>query len=277
MATIYRYRNKINGKGYTGQTCRDISIRDKEHLTGGGSKALKRAMAKYGKENFVREVIEDGILPELLNEREIYWIAHFEDFKNGYNMTIGGDGTGAGENHPRYGKKHSAEAIEKMSRTKKGKKLSVEHCKKLSESRTGKKNPMYGRGGKSHPCYGRKHTPNEIEKMSGENNPYYGKDFTGKNNPHYGKKHSAETRRKLSESMKGENSHMYGRAGENNPKTRPEYIRAKWFFFLVIAPMDIHIKEKRKQLCKEFSCVPQKRLYKWFSKWQREIELTTTP
>lgn len=46
-------------------------------------------MRKYGIENFEVSLIEKTNNPK---EREIYWIEHFESFKNGYNATLGGDG-----------------------------------------------------------------------------------------------------------------------------------------------------------------------------------------
>ena len=57
------------------------------------SKSLKDAMAKYGKEHFTVEILQDGIMhPEIVKLRERYWIRHFDDYHNGYNCTQGGDG-----------------------------------------------------------------------------------------------------------------------------------------------------------------------------------------
>ena len=59
--------------------------------------------------------------------------------------------------------------------------------------------------GENSPMYGKKHSAETRKKISearkGENHPMYGK--TGKNNPRYGKKHSAETRKKMGEAHKG--------------------------------------------------------------------------
>ena len=50
-----------------------------------------------------------------MDEREIYWISHYHatDHTIGYNISEGGNvnRTMIGENHPLYGKHHSAEAI----------------------------------------------------------------------------------------------------------------------------------------------------------------------
>jgi len=52
---------------------------------------IKRAIKKYGKENFFITEIE-SVKDEDINEREIYWIEKYGSFKNGYNATAGGGG-----------------------------------------------------------------------------------------------------------------------------------------------------------------------------------------
>ena len=61
-------------------------------------------MKKYGKDNFVFEIIEGPI--KNYNEREIFWIAKYNTFVNnenswGYNLTSGGEEPPhlKGENH----------------------------------------------------------------------------------------------------------------------------------------------------------------------------------
>lgn len=46
------------------------------------------------------------------------------------------------------------------------------------------------------------------EKMTGENNYFYGVHLTGEKNPMFGKKHSEQTRKKISDSKKGK---FYGK------------------------------------------------------------------
>ena len=67
---------------------------------------IYRAISKYSitRDNF--EIIEQNIeTQEQANEREIYQIAYYNSFKNGYNSTLGGDvGNGGllkGENSPK--------------------------------------------------------------------------------------------------------------------------------------------------------------------------------
>lgn len=54
------------------------------------NRALYRAINKYGFNSFKFEVIEKTSNPE---ECEIFYINQFDTYKNGYNETLGGDGT----------------------------------------------------------------------------------------------------------------------------------------------------------------------------------------
>lgn len=133
------------------------------------------------------------------------------------NQTDGGDGATnlstdkqgkncrvykTGQDHPNYGKKHSAESKLKMGHPK-------------------EKHPYYGVSGKDHPAYGRKDSDETRAKKSlahkgkpkpkGVDSPNYGKrrsrelvERLAKN--HVGRKRSQETRRNISESKKGKPS-----------------------------------------------------------------------
>ena len=49
-------------------------------------------MNKYGIEHFVIETIEE--CPDsIVNEREQYWIKFYNSYYDGYNATLGGEGT----------------------------------------------------------------------------------------------------------------------------------------------------------------------------------------
>ena len=96
MAYIYKITNQINGKVYIGKTLKTIEKRWKEHCKDCMTERCKnrplyRAMNKYGVENFTIEQIEK-CSPEVVSERERYWIEQYGSFKMGYNATIGGDG-----------------------------------------------------------------------------------------------------------------------------------------------------------------------------------------
>ena len=84
MIGIYKIENKIDGKVYIGQSI-DIDsrwLRHKEELTYNHhhNDYLQRSWNKYGKENFIFEVIEECEEVNLTN-REQYWI----DFYGGIN------------------------------------------------------------------------------------------------------------------------------------------------------------------------------------------------
>lgn len=92
---VYRIVCFTTGKCYVGQT-NDIRARRKNHfhlLSRGshGNDHLQSAWNKYGKDSFYFEVLQQGIEKTLIDEREIYWIEHFDSFNNGFNKTPGGD------------------------------------------------------------------------------------------------------------------------------------------------------------------------------------------
>ena len=93
MIGIYCITNLINGKKYIGQS-RNIEKRWKKHRRSINSKNnktyLHNAFCKYGLDNFSFEVLEECKVEDL-NEKEIYWISFYDTYKNGYNLTLGGD------------------------------------------------------------------------------------------------------------------------------------------------------------------------------------------
>lgn len=95
QGVIYIIKNKLNGKVYIGQTIQNPKDRWYRHCAKSNiskneaNMHIKRAILKYGKENFSFEVIET-CLKEQLNEREIYWINYYDSYNKGYNNTLGG-------------------------------------------------------------------------------------------------------------------------------------------------------------------------------------------
>ena len=103
MAIIYKITNQINGKVYIGETLKDsIDVRWKEHKRDrtkrkNEKRPLYDAMNKYGIENFTIEEI-DRCKAEEVQTYERYWINKYRSYIgfedcNGYNATLGGDGT----------------------------------------------------------------------------------------------------------------------------------------------------------------------------------------
>lgn len=95
MGYIYKVTNTVNGHMYIGQTRRTIEKRWRDHKARSKCKKLKSrcllydAMKKYGVDAFIVEELEQCD-NDLLNEREIYWIAHYDTVRNGYNISCGG-------------------------------------------------------------------------------------------------------------------------------------------------------------------------------------------
>ena len=92
---IYIIKNYCNKKVYIGQTIQSIQERFRQHMKPStikkkGSYKIYNAIAKYGKENFYVELLEETT-PDKLDEREIFYIEKFDSYKNGYNSTNGGD------------------------------------------------------------------------------------------------------------------------------------------------------------------------------------------
>lgn len=97
MGCVYLITNKINNKKYVGKTTQSIEKRWQEHISDSKKerceiRPLYRAIRKYGIENFFIEEIEKCDV-DILSEREQYWIQYYNTYKDGYNATIGGDGS----------------------------------------------------------------------------------------------------------------------------------------------------------------------------------------
>ena len=130
---VYKTTNVINGKIYVGQhVCDDLN----DGYLGSGNLLLK-SVKKYGKENFVREIIEliEDLDYDKLDEREVFWIKKFESLHpKGYNLVEKAKGGFISE-----------EFYKSLSEKYKGVKLSEEHKKKLSEAQKGVKSHNFGK------------------------------------------------------------------------------------------------------------------------------------
>lgn len=113
---IYKITNTINGLVYIGCTINSLPHRFNEHLyrcfkTDYKSK-LYNSIKKYGKENFIIELIEECDL-NIIYETEKKYIEKYDSFNNGLNSTVGGEGC--------LGYVHSPEIRKKISeKTKNG-------------------------------------------------------------------------------------------------------------------------------------------------------------
>lgn len=91
---IYMISNDINDKKYIGQTKTSISERWRKHLNNAkncpNKQVITQAIHKYGEEHFHIEELA-RVDYEDLNDMEIYYIKKYDTFKNGYNITLGGN------------------------------------------------------------------------------------------------------------------------------------------------------------------------------------------
>lgn len=125
---IYKATNLINGKSYIGKTIYDLKLRIRDHIRyaveGKSNNYFPNALVHYGTENFKWEVIDECNNEKWLLELEKYYIYYYDTFNNGYNLTIGGDGS-SGWNHTEETKElmrkpKSKETRLKMSKANQG-------------------------------------------------------------------------------------------------------------------------------------------------------------
>lgn len=90
MGVIYKATCLQSGKSYIGQTKKTLDERKREHERAKDNYAFHVAMRKYGVQAFIWEILEE-CSNDKLDEREIYWINHFDTYNKGYNLTLGGD------------------------------------------------------------------------------------------------------------------------------------------------------------------------------------------
>ena len=163
LGIVYMAINKINGKIYIGQTVKKLSSRKHEHINhamiGRYTMPFHKAIRKYGGEEFDWFVLECCDSKDEMDEMEFHYIMQYRTYTDGYNATLGGDGT--------HGVAYTDERREKAK-------------ERIYNS------PIYGKCGNDHPMFGRKHSDETRFKISIK--------VKGKNHPNYGKKlkHSTE-------------------------------------------------------------------------------------
>jgi group I intron endonuclease len=131
---IYKIVNALDGRMYIGQSV-NPAYRAKRHFwKNNGCVKLRRAIEKYGRDNFSFSVLcwcEDKADA---NEVEELLISLGDTRANGYNITPGGFGTGAGKDNPFFGKSHTDELKARMSVSKLGKPMSSATRKKIANA-----------------------------------------------------------------------------------------------------------------------------------------------
>lgn len=89
---IYCARNLTNDKMYVGKTTTDLEKRKQRHygsVHDGSETHFHRALRN---DEFEWTILETVSVDSDINDRERFWISKLDTFKNGYNMTAGGDG-----------------------------------------------------------------------------------------------------------------------------------------------------------------------------------------
>jgi len=199
---VYLTINLINNKKYIGKHSTD-KIED-GYL--GSGELLKKAIKKYGKENFKREILEfcNSHEEALDIEREIGDKLDVSNKYIFYNLKQCGEG-GTFEFSEESRKLMSLSHIGKEPWNK-NKKLSEEHCNNLSVTHKG--HPNTNKGKKKPEWCGREQTEQKRRKLREAN---------------IGKRHSPETIEKLRRINSGENHPM---SGKHISKEHIEAIRA---------------------------------------------------
>lgn len=206
LYSIYVHTNKINNKKYIGQSCIPL---EKRWNKGEGYQRCPyfyRAIKKYGWDNFIHEVLKDGLSKEQADYWETFYIKEFKtlnpDF--GYNLTLGGEGS--------VGRVLSDESKRKMSNSQKKRFTSQEERDKISKANSGEKGYWFG-----------KNLPDEIKQKISKANK--GKHFNDESkqklsNSLKGRKLSEETKQKMKAGRQGENAHMYGKHHSEESKKK---------------------------------------------------------
>lgn len=89
---IYKTTNNVNGKMYIGKRTYDKDGKWATYL--GSGILIRRAIQKYGEENFSRDILQVCKDKDELNSSEKYWIDYYNATQSDmfYNISSGGDG-----------------------------------------------------------------------------------------------------------------------------------------------------------------------------------------
>lgn len=153
VGLIYKAISPSN-KIYIGQTIGTLKERKCKHYWLAFNKnynyKICNAIRRHG-DNIKWVVIYDNIPINQLDNMERWCIRSYNSLYRGYNSNEGGGGNKGwtytaenlikrtGKNSPFYGKRHSKESKEKMSKALMGRKFSKEHKDNLSKSLKGKR------------------------------------------------------------------------------------------------------------------------------------------
>ncbi len=210
---LYKTVNQINNKEYIGVHHGELNDRYM-----GSGVLLKKAIKKYGRENFRKEILETFEEREKAFEREREIVTEdYVSMNHTYNVASGGCGGDLRSGlkcSDETRKKISEAAIkrnadprfkEMLSRVHKGKKLTKENIEKTASKNRGKTR-----------C-------EEFKRKCSER-------ISGENNPMYGKVHSEDHKRLLSDKNKCLKWTWNPKTGEQLRRHKDESLPENWIY-----------------------------------------------
>lgn len=179
---VYITTNVSNGKKYIGKH----SFKELENRYLGSGFGIKAAIKKHGRESFVKEIVSTHETEDAAYEAEAILIESVDAIRNPlfYNRTKGGRGGVAGrsltEDHKR-----------KISKSTKGIVRSAETKARMSKAKKGRK----------HPLKGKKKSPEAYQRLL---------EGLQKRVDNGTRNHLEETKRKISDKLKGSGNAGFG-------------------------------------------------------------------
>lgn len=175
---------------------------------------IKESIKKYGRENFIKEVIEVCVSKEELLEREKYWIKFYNavESKDFYNIHEGGTG---GDTTRYMSEEDILNWKSNISKSKVGKTKGVPLSEKNKMGISEGLKRYYENGGKA-PCQDRSMSEETKQKISSSNKgkvfseehlenlkiAFENRDYNGSKNPFFGQGHK----------ISGNKNPMYGKS-----------------------------------------------------------------
>lgn len=169
---VYKYTSKSTGKIYIGQTCNSLEKRANHGEGYRNSPHFYSAICLYGWDDFIPEILKDGLTAEEANYWEKYYISLYSSNNPsiGYNIKAGGSDTSVHQKtretisqkakerykdptkNPMYGRHHSEETKQKLREMYSGEKgywygkhlpddVKIKISKSLSDGRSRRKSP----------------------------------------------------------------------------------------------------------------------------------------
>jgi len=202
---IYKATNSITGKSYIGFDSnwpRRKSVH-KRKSENGPRQYFHSAIHKYGWDVFIWEILYILEDREFALEMEQHCIVLYNTYNNGYNLTLGGEGT--------MGRVVSEETKLKMAKSNTGKVRSDEVKERISLAKRGMVGPNTGKKFSEEHCRNISRVklgwvPSEESRLSRSLL------LKGRASPMKGKRHSAETKMKMSLSQKERREKEHGKS-----------------------------------------------------------------